>query len=387
MRWPSSTRETGLMNSTTTAMRGWAAALGVAGLVSGCGGTAHRVPRVARSVDGVSHCLRSAGFDVTAGSSAETLIGRLPPSPPRVLLDVTMPNGFPATVAFYSSKSAAGQAAAALGKAPPIPVVTAGRVDVVYLALPSEPTTRHRQTIEHCALGTARRTAYNRHRSDAKPAPPTITVPPAPHPTTPAANRGRALVGQSGCLACHQIGSAGNNGPGANLGDIGQRLSSQALRHAVINPRAPMPSFGSLPNRQVRDIVAYLASLRGHPVGRACVKVPRSIPENRLLASGAKRVVPVAATVYAAIVEPEEYASPKYPQSFPWLTPKSSDPAVLTPERACPSRGASTLAESVTVFRATNPGRSSLIADLRRQWRSIPDAPHRYHARVVVQRP
>lgn len=259
-------QRTGLVSSSTTiAMGGWAALFVVAGMVSGCGEAQPRTHRLAPSVDSVSKCLRSAGFDVTGGSSSETLIGSLSPSPPRLLLDVTMPNEFPAAVAFYSSTSAAGQAAAALGKAPPIPVLTAGRVDVVYLAPPSEPTTRHRQTIERCALGTARRTTYNRERSGEKPAPPSVMVPPAPNAATPAADRGRALVGQSGCLACHQIGSVGNDGPGAELSGIGQRLSHRALRRTLIDPRAPMPSFRSLPSREIRDIVSYLASLPGHP--------------------------------------------------------------------------------------------------------------------------
>ena len=255
------------VSSTTIAMRSSIAVFVVAGMVSGCGGAGRRADRLAPAVAGVSRCLRSAGFGVTGGASGETLIGRLGPSPPRVLLDVTMPNDFPASVAFYGTTSAARHAAAALGRGPPFPVITAGDVDVVYLAPPSEPSARHRQTTERCGLGTARRTAYNqaRPRSGEKLSPPRVAAPPAPNPPTPAAARGRALVGQSGCLACHQIGSAGNDGPGANLSDIGHRLSRRALGRALVNPRAPMPSFQSLTGRQIRDIVSYLAGLTGHP--------------------------------------------------------------------------------------------------------------------------
>jgi hypothetical protein len=109
------------------------------------------------------------------------------------------------------------------------------------------------------------------------------------------------------------------------------------------------------------------------------------MPEGRLLVSGATRVVPVGAIVYAAIVEPESESSPKDPQSFPWLTPQSSNTAVLRPERVCPSHGASSLAEIVTVFRAVRPGHASLTAEVRRSWRSVPHAPRQYRASVTVQ--
>src|SRR5438445_4121342 len=36
--------------------------------------------------------------------------------------------------------------------------------------------------------------------------------------------QGELVVGQSGCLACHVIGSNGNDGPGPNLTNVGSRL-------------------------------------------------------------------------------------------------------------------------------------------------------------------
>ncbi len=73
---------------------------------------------------------------------------------------------------------------------------------------------------------------------------------------------GRAELGQDGCLACHQIGSQGNDGPGPNLTHIGQILHARALRSTLINPTAPMPSFKSLPDRRLRALVFFLQHLR-----------------------------------------------------------------------------------------------------------------------------
>ncbi len=73
---------------------------------------------------------------------------------------------------------------------------------------------------------------------------------------------GRVQVARTGCLACHQIGEQGNNGPGPNLSHIGRILSARALQSTLVNPTAPMPSFGSLPKRSRRAIVAFLHELR-----------------------------------------------------------------------------------------------------------------------------
>jgi hypothetical protein len=75
-------------------------------------------------------------------------------------------------------------------------------------------------------------------------------------------NAGRAEVGRAGCLACHQIGEQGNNGPGPALTHIGSVLSAHALKSALVNPTPPMPSFKSLPARSQRAIVAFLQKLR-----------------------------------------------------------------------------------------------------------------------------
>ena len=73
---------------------------------------------------------------------------------------------------------------------------------------------------------------------------------------------GRAEVGSTGCLACHQIGDQGNHGPGPNLTHIGAILRARALESTLVNPTAPMPSFKGLPKRSRHAIVAFLHELR-----------------------------------------------------------------------------------------------------------------------------
>jgi mono/diheme cytochrome c family protein len=73
---------------------------------------------------------------------------------------------------------------------------------------------------------------------------------------------GRLGVGQDGCLACHRIGELGNRGPGSNLTHVGSKLSEREIAQAIVDPRAPMPSFRHLPAQKLHDIVRFLAALR-----------------------------------------------------------------------------------------------------------------------------
>jgi menaquinol-cytochrome c reductase cytochrome b/c subunit len=73
---------------------------------------------------------------------------------------------------------------------------------------------------------------------------------------------GRKATAQSGCLACHRIGAAGNRGPGANLSHVGARLSRREIERALVRSRPPMPSFANLPKRRSRAIVTFLMLLR-----------------------------------------------------------------------------------------------------------------------------
>jgi hypothetical protein len=74
---------------------------------------------------------------------------------------------------------------------------------------------------------------------------------------------GRTVVGQTGCLACHQIGAVGGSTHvGPNLGGVGRSLSTTGLTRALLDPRAPMPSYKSLPRRQLNALIYFLSRLR-----------------------------------------------------------------------------------------------------------------------------
>jgi menaquinol-cytochrome c reductase cytochrome b/c subunit len=75
-------------------------------------------------------------------------------------------------------------------------------------------------------------------------------------------NAGKAVVAQSGCLACHKIGENGNSGPGPDLTHIASRLPRQGLARTLVNPTAPMPSFKNLPPQKFNAIVNFLAQLK-----------------------------------------------------------------------------------------------------------------------------
>jgi quinol-cytochrome oxidoreductase complex cytochrome b subunit len=74
--------------------------------------------------------------------------------------------------------------------------------------------------------------------------------------------RGELVVGESGCLACHVIGSNGNNGPGPNLTHVGALVPTQAIASTLINPTPPMPSFRNLPKQKFADLVGFLSELQ-----------------------------------------------------------------------------------------------------------------------------
>ena len=74
---------------------------------------------------------------------------------------------------------------------------------------------------------------------------------------------GKLVVAQSGCLACHKIGHNGNDGPGPDLTDIGEKLPKAAILRTLENPTAPMPSFAGLPEEKKTAMVNFLSQLRG----------------------------------------------------------------------------------------------------------------------------
>jgi len=78
-------------------------------------------------------------------------------------------------------------------------------------------------------------------------------------------NKGKLVVAQSGCLACHKIGENGNDGPGPHLTQIGGTLPAAAIAQTLRNPTAPMPSFQTLAETQpakFRALVSFLSQLK-----------------------------------------------------------------------------------------------------------------------------
>jgi len=72
---------------------------------------------------------------------------------------------------------------------------------------------------------------------------------------------GEEVVAQSGCGACHKIGTNGNNGPGPELTHIGARIPREAiLRSLQIGPGI-MPSYQGLPPKKLNDAADFLSSL------------------------------------------------------------------------------------------------------------------------------
>ena len=79
-------------------------------------------------------------------------------------------------------------------------------------------------------------------------------------------NKGKQVMAQSGCLACHKVGENGNDGPGPELTDIASRLPAQAISRTLINPTAPMPSFAGLQQNspdKFNALVGFLGQLKG----------------------------------------------------------------------------------------------------------------------------
>jgi mono/diheme cytochrome c family protein len=75
-------------------------------------------------------------------------------------------------------------------------------------------------------------------------------------------DEGRSVFTRAGCLACHRIGENGNPGPGRALTHVGSQLTERQIRHALVDPKAPMPSFRDLPPRKLHALVRFLSLLR-----------------------------------------------------------------------------------------------------------------------------
>ena len=72
---------------------------------------------------------------------------------------------------------------------------------------------------------------------------------------------GKEVVAQSGCLACHKVGTNGNNGPGPELTHIGSRIPQAAIMRSLEVGPGIMPSYRDLPQKKLNDVASFLASL------------------------------------------------------------------------------------------------------------------------------
>jgi ubiquinol-cytochrome c reductase cytochrome b subunit/menaquinol-cytochrome c reductase cytochrome b/c subunit len=88
---------------------------------------------------------------------------------------------------------------------------------------------------------------------------------------------GEVIVGESGCLGCHELGENGNNGPGPPLTHIGEILRPGAIASTLENPTAPMPSFSNLAQsspKKFNDLVQFLSMLQSHRSARRSPGAP-----------------------------------------------------------------------------------------------------------------
>jgi hypothetical protein len=99
-------------------------------------------------------------------------------------------------------------------------------------------------------------------------------------------------------------------------------------------------------------------------------------PAGSYLANGAHVTVDAGQIVYVELIEPAEPGLT--PSSFPWPTPKSSNPEVLLPVPICKYPELITSEPvTVTAFRAVGPGTATISAPLERAWKKWQSQHHR----------
>jgi quinol---cytochrome c reductase cytochrome c subunit, bacillus type len=72
---------------------------------------------------------------------------------------------------------------------------------------------------------------------------------------------GQEVIAHSGCLACHQIGESGNRNLASDLTHIGSRIPRSAIVRALNKGPAIMPSYASLGDRRLNEVVDFLVQL------------------------------------------------------------------------------------------------------------------------------
>ena len=100
-----------------------------------------------------------------------------------------------------------------------------------------------------------------------------------PPPDPPSAEAGAKVFATQGCIACHTVnGKGGKVGPNlsneANKGRSKQWLAEQLRAPKSHNASSIMPSFKSLADTQINDLVAYLMSLSTDKQAKAVATAP-----------------------------------------------------------------------------------------------------------------
>jgi menaquinol-cytochrome c reductase cytochrome b/c subunit len=72
---------------------------------------------------------------------------------------------------------------------------------------------------------------------------------------------GEEVTAQSGCGACHKIGTNGNNGPGPELTHIASRIPRAAIVRSLQIGPGIMPSYKGLPPKKLDEMADFLSSL------------------------------------------------------------------------------------------------------------------------------
>jgi menaquinol-cytochrome c reductase cytochrome b/c subunit len=123
-----------------------------------------------------------------------------------------------------------------------------------------------RRPVALCAaIATIAAMAYLTYSGANTGSPNTVSISP-PASLTPAEQQqfkaGAEVVGDSGCLACHVLGSNGNNGPGPPLTHIASTVPAAQIASTLRNPTPPMPSFKNLPPDKFNNLVYFLSNLQ-----------------------------------------------------------------------------------------------------------------------------
>lgn len=215
---------------------GWALASTVVALVGiGCGSAAP----VGRTAGMVDACLRAGHLGPVGKGLGETFLDTLSPSPRSLV------TGHLALIALYEDPNAAAHVFSLARTT--FPMLHQSNVIMLFMITP-QPVEGQLKQLETCAFGPGSHPVIGPLVLGAGPP-----------------RSGRAVMFQSGCLACHRIDNEGSSGPGPNLSDVGARLTSAALARVLTDPVPPMPSSRSLdlPRRDFRALLAYLSRLRG----------------------------------------------------------------------------------------------------------------------------